>query len=257
MAIQQTYREMEDIVASQDLAKEQKMAVISAYFEKEPYWPGVLHRLDKVDKSRTQEIALELFRKHNTSRIHKLQLGRYLLRTQTSKLDQSHGDPPSFTSEYRQFLIDAIVNGGIKEFFVPNTGTPTAVGEYASIAGGINAPVGILFSDVADQEVIPVLVKCLSAPDHVYPREQGDLIRGKPGEPTGRNTQRQGIPFALMYLEATEAIPALQEIVKEHHDRYLRDNATMALNVLTPLEKKKESTANKSMQATSDGAPDG
>ena len=102
MAMQQTYREMEDIVASQDLTREQKLSAISAYFEKEPYWPGILHRLDKVDKTRTQEIALGLFRKPETSRLHKYQLGQYLLRAQTPNLDRKPGDPPGLTFGMRR-----------------------------------------------------------------------------------------------------------------------------------------------------------
>lgn len=75
MAMQKTYREMEKIVASQGLTKNQKLVAISAYFAKEPYWHSVLYRLDKVDKTKAQEIALELFRKPGTSRVHKYQLG--------------------------------------------------------------------------------------------------------------------------------------------------------------------------------------
>jgi hypothetical protein len=252
MDMQPTYREMEHIVASQELTTEQKLSAISAYFAKEPYWPGVLYRLDKVDASRSREIALAEFRKPDTSRVHKCQLGNYLLRTQTPNLDRKPGDSPGFITEYRDFLIDAIVNGGKAEFCVPKEDTQTAVGEYAGIAGGINGPVGILFSDVADKRVIPVLIECLSAPDHVYPKEQGCVIRGKPGEPSGRNTQRQGIPLALMRLEATEAIPELQRIAKEHHDLSLRQNATKALDVLVPLaeKQKRQSAANQPSEGT-------
>lgn len=143
-----------------------------------------------------------------------------------------------FITEYRKFLINAIVNGGKEEFCVPKSYARTAVGEYAGIAGGISGPAGILFSDVADKKVIPVLIECLSAPDHLYPKEQGCLIRGKPGDATGRNTQRQGVPLALMQLKAIEAIPKLKQIVKEHHDRYLCANSKKALKVLIPLKKK-------------------
>ena len=240
MLMQKTYREMEDIVASQELTRGQKRDEISAYFEKEPYWPGVLHRLDKVDKTRTQEIALSLFRKADTSRVHKYQLGNYLLRAQTPNLDRKPGDPPGFVEEYRKFLINAIMNGGKEEFCVPKTYSRTAVGEYAGIAGGIDGPVGVLFSDVVDKQVIPVLIECLAAPDNVHPKDQGCVIRGNPGESTGRNTQRQGIPLALMRLEAIEAIPALRKIVNKHHDQCLQQNASKALEVLIPLAKKRE-----------------
>jgi hypothetical protein len=230
------YREMREIVNSQALTKEQKLAAVSAYFEKDCYWPGVLHTLDGIDKSRTWEIALGWFRKPDTSRLHKYQLAKYLLNAQDPMFARKPGDPPGFITDYRSFLIDAILNGGKEEFCVPTTGAETAVGEYAGISGGIDAPRGVLFSDVADKRVIPVLIECLAAPDHVYPEEQGDYMRGKPGDSTGRNTQRQGIPLALAKLNATEAIPALRQILFTHYDYYLRYNSAYALAILLPLQ---------------------
>ena len=75
---QKTYQEMEAIVASQNLTKDQKIAAITAYLKKEPYWPGVLFRLDKVDKVKTREVVQGLLRKSDISRVHKEQLERYL-----------------------------------------------------------------------------------------------------------------------------------------------------------------------------------
>jgi hypothetical protein len=236
MKMQQSHREMEDIVAAKDLTKDQKLAAVSAYFEREPYWLGVLYCLEKIDKSRTCEIAVARFRNPRTSRLHKYQLGKYLLRAQTPNLDRKPDDPEGFITEYRSFLIDAIMNGGKEEFCVAKLGTETAVGEYAGIGGGINRPDGILFSDVADKQVIPVLVECLSAPDHVYPEKQGCVRRGKPGDATGRNTQRQGIPLALARLNATEAITKLRHILLTHHDYYLRYNSAYALSVIMPIQ---------------------
>ena len=234
--MQPAYRNMREIVNSQALTKEQKLSAISAYFEKDCYWPGVLHTLDGIDKSRTWEIALGWFRKPDTSRLHKYQLAKYLLNAQDPMFARKPGDPPGFITEYRSFLIDAILNGGKEEFCVPKPGTQTAVGEYAGISGGIDAPRGVLFSDVADKRVIPVLIDCLAAPDHVYPEDQGCVIRGKPGDATGRNTQRQGIPLALAKLNATEAIPTLRQILFTHYDYYLRYNSAYALAILLPLQ---------------------
>lgn len=234
--MQPAYREMREIVNSKDLTKEQKLAAVSAYFEKDCYWPGVLHTLDGIDKSRAWEIALGWFRKPDTSRLHKYQLAKYLLNAQDPMFARKPGDPPGFITEYRSFLIDAILKGGKEEFCVPKTGTQTAIGEYAGISGGIDAPRGVLFSDVADKRVIPVLIECLAAPDHVYAEKQGDYMRGKPGDSTGRNTQRQGIPLALAKLNATEAIPTLRQILFTHHDYYLRDNSAYALAILLPLQ---------------------
>ena len=135
MKMQQSHREMEDIVAAKDLTKDQKLAAVSAYFEREPYWLGVLYCLEKIDKSRTCEIAVARFRNPRTSRLHKYQLGKYLLRAQTPNLDRKPDDPEGFITEYRSFLIDAIMNGGKEEFCVDKLGTETAVGEYAGIGG--------------------------------------------------------------------------------------------------------------------------
>jgi hypothetical protein len=55
-----------------------------------------------------------------------------------------------------------------------------------------------------------------------------------------------------MRLEATEAIPELQRIAKEHHDLSLRQNATKALDVLVPLaeKQKRQSAANQPSEGT-------
>jgi hypothetical protein len=223
--------DMSAIVKSSELTKQQKVDKLIKYFEKEPsWWSGVLYRLDRVDKTAARNISLKLFRDLNTSRVQRYELGRYILRT------PNPDDPKSFISEYRKFLIDAILNGGEKEFFKPNAHEHTAVGEYAGIAGGTNRPEGILFAEVADKRVIPILIRCLPAPDHVYPKEQGCVVQGKPGEPTGRNTQRQGIPLALAQLGATEAISDMKRIAESHHDKYLRYNCAYSLAILLPKD---------------------
>ncbi|MCQ9208879.1 MAG: HEAT repeat domain-containing protein [Omnitrophica bacterium] len=84
--------------------------------------------------------------------------------------------------------------------------------------------------------MIPILIKCLSAPDNMYGKEQGCVIRGEPGESTGRNVQRQQIPIALAKLNATEAIDVLKEILMLHHDYWSRYNSAYALAILMNRE---------------------
>lgn len=166
--------------------------------------------------------------------------GIYFPRAQTPGYWRKPNDPLGFIPEYREFLIDAILEDGKDEFYQTKTGGRTAVGEYASIAGGVDTFQGILFADVRDERAIPVLIDCLSAPDDVYAEDQGCNSMGEPGAPTGRNTQRQGIPFALARLQAIDAIPELKQIAETHHDPYLRQNAMFAIDVLVPLAKAKK-----------------
>lgn len=224
-AIEWPSQKVEAVLKSADLSQEAKVTSLSAILAREDRWPYVLFRIGKLDQDLANDTALELFRQPASSWPHRIEAGRYLLEQ----------EKPGFKLEFAAFLISAILNGGEKEFCVPRPeNEPSVVGEYAGISGGINAPRGIGFDEVADQRVVPILIRCLDAPDHVYPAEQGELIRGTPGEPTGRNTQRQGIPLALAKLGAVSAIPNLDKILFSHPDFYLRYNAAYALAILMP-----------------------
>ena len=217
----------EEILKSEKLSGVEKADKLYGYFGSQAYWPGVLYRLDKIDAEQTRCIALKLFRRPGTSRLLRFQVSRYLL----SQADAE------FKHEYKEFLIDAIMNGGEEEFCKPREDIHSAVGEYAGIAGGIDRPDGISFGEVKDAKVTPVLIRCLDAPDHVWPENQGGHFRGPPGESSGRNTQRQGLPLALAKLDATTATQKLQEVLFIHPDYYLRYNAAYALAILLPREK--------------------
>jgi len=60
--------------------------------------------------------------------------------------------------------------------------------------------------------------------------------RGKPGESSKRNTQRQQIPIALAKLGAAEAVPALERTLRTHHDYWERRHAAYALARLMDAE---------------------
>ncbi len=245
------YREMHEIVHSDQLTKEQKLEQLEAYLERAPTMYGaVLYRIAEVDQARATEIALKRFRMPTTSCAQKYVLGDYLLYPYSVGGGNGSDADPAFVPEYKAFIVDAILNGGKEEFCVAKIDSRTAVGEYATIAGGIGSLREIDFSCVADPQVIPVLMTCLSAPDHVYAKDQGCLRRGNPGESTGRNTQRQGIPLALAKLGAVESIPELKRIVRKHHDYNFRCNAAYALGKLSNRKsvKKLASTVRKAKE---------
>lgn len=217
-----TYQEMDGIVASTELTRQEKIEKLKGYFGKEPYWPAVLYRIARVDKAAAQAAALELFRRKGTSREHRLQLGHVLL---------AHYKAPGFIDEYATFLVDAVLVGGEKEFCVKRERKISAVGEYAFIASGWEGHSPEHFKNIKDKRVVPVLVKCLDAPDTVWGERDG-CMAGKPGESTRRNVQRQQIPVALAKLGAVQAIGPLKRHLMTHHDYWLRYHSARALAVL-------------------------
>jgi hypothetical protein len=224
------WQELEALSKSAELTQEEKIAALKKWTKRDSsLWIMMLYRMKTLDAEEAQRVALQLFRRKDATRDVKYGLSRFLLRAQMRGRARKPDNPPGFISEYREFLVNAILSGGKKEFNKRRTGACTAVGEYAGIAGGIDPPTGVLFEDVSDKRTIPVLLQCLDAPDHIYAKDQGCVIMGKPGESTGRNTQRQGIPLALARLGAAEAIPRLKSIVDKHHDWYFRYNAAYAL----------------------------
>ncbi len=234
VGLHEAHQELADITASPDLSIREKADAFHRHMRRFSNIPLQWRRMENVDSKAVLEIALYLFDREEVSRAHKYEIGRYILQRVGEGVDRDVKPAPEFIRKYREFLIGAILDGGEEEFNREKTDTATAIGEYAGIAGGINRPAGILFSDVHDVRVIPVLIRSLSAPDHVHGSRRASCIRmGTPGESTGRNTQRQGLPLALARLGATEAIPKLREILAEHHDFYLRSNSAFALGRLS------------------------
>ncbi len=221
--VSRTYQEMDNIVASKDMPKDEKIQKLREFLEKEHYWPGVLCRIAQVDELAAQSIAFELFQPKAISREHRLQLGRFLIQRY---------EVAGFMYKYADFLIDAVLNGGEEEFCRKRERKLSAVGEYGFIASGFEGYSSDAFEKIKDKRVIPILIKCLNAPDNVYGKQQGCVIRGKPGEPTGRNVQRQQIPIALVKLGAVESVDALEKVLMTHYDYYLKYNSAYALAVL-------------------------
>jgi len=188
-----------------------------------------LQALEKIDASIAREQTYRMFKDSATSRQQKYQFGRYLLRLEAPPGGRRPSEKtPDFVAEYRDFILAAILDGGAKEFCQQKElGALTAVGEIVIIAAGEQPrPFGILFSDIRDPRVVPVLIECLNAPADVS-RFGFDLH--------DMNEQRDLIPLALARLQAVDAIPQLQKIAVSHPSAVFRKNAAFAVDVLLPL----------------------
>ncbi|MHC4884520.1 MAG: hypothetical protein ACYTGH_05480 [Planctomycetota bacterium] len=227
------WREMHAIESSGSLSRTEKVEKFKTYLNRKDAFLMALNFIDRVDSPTARSLAREIFHKKGTSRLHRLHLGEFLLRHRWREQALTPEEYDLFLLEYRDFLIEAILDDGEAVFNRPHTGHPTAIGALTCIAGGIGGLRHLPFEPFADKRLIPILVRSLSAPDHIWAKDQGCVRRGTPGEPTGRNTQRQGLPLALAKLGAVEAMPALAWVIATHPDYYLRSNAAYALWVLS------------------------
>ncbi len=221
----ENYRRMTEIATSDQMGKEEKILALRAFLVLEPA-EQVLRIMVGVDRNAGQRVALEIFRAPGTSRATKLSVAHLLL------IDLK---VPGFMAEYGPFLIEGVLKGGEAEFMTPQTThTPTAVGHYAFLASGFERFPADQFDKVRDARVIPILIKGLEAPDWLARGGPGAELAEAvpPGQPTGRNVQRQQLPVALARLGAKEAVPALKRVIFTHHDHYLGNNAAYAVGVL-------------------------
>jgi len=233
------YSEAADIANSKDLSKEEKIAKLKELAVRDATQRPALYQLDRLDRGEATKTAIALFRAKGASRETKLRLGHFALE---AGRPQGADFPQEFMKECADSLIGAVLNGGEKEFCQALPEHPiTAVGEYAYLASDFDGYKGVEFAPFKDARLVPVLVRCLDAPDNVWAKDQGDCIRGKPGESTGRNTARQQIPVALAKLGDEQAIEPLKRVLSNHKDFYERRNAAYALARL--LEKKEDRAA--------------
>jgi hypothetical protein len=222
MAMPPMYQDMLGIVQGSEKSAG-KIARLRTFLGRAPE-STVLNYMHMVDEAAAREVALERFRRGGATRSERLEIGHLLM--------SAPWQPEAFADEYARFLLDAVLHGGREEFLASRSRAPTAVGEYAYIAADFEGMSSSYFPKIADPRVIPALIAGLDAPDHVWPKDQGDVSQGKPGDPTGRNVPRQLLPLALAKLHAQEAIPSLQRVVRSHPDVYLRVNAAEALGIL-------------------------
>ncbi len=227
MAPSPAEREVYEVVDSKELTAAEKVARLRELIRKEETRLMALYRLDVIDAAVARDEALVLFSAADTSRQTKLRMGNFIL---GGNHPQQAGFPSAFVAEFARYLIEAIVMDGEAEFCQKLDGLYlTAVGEYAYLASDFDGYKSVDFAPFKDARLVPVLIRCLNAPDNVYAKNQGCVIRGKPGDPTGRNVARQQIPVALAKLGDARAVQPLETALFHHADIYLRMNSAYAI----------------------------
>lgn len=242
------YAEVAQVVNSKELSSVEKLTRLRELTGKEETRQIALYHLEQIDPAVAVDAALKIFRADTAARELKLRMGHFLL---TSNRPQREGFPQAFVAEFAQYLTQAILDGGEAEFCRKlEGGLTTAVGEYACLASSFDGYTGIDFAPFKDARVVPVLVRCLNAPDNTYATNQGCLIRGKPGESTGRNTARQQIPVALAKLGDKQAVEPLKKVLFNHPDIYGKMNAAYALALLVDDSKNRVAIGKKLLAKT-------
>ncbi len=233
------YLEVSQVADSKELSPEEKVARLRELARKEETRLMALYQLDVIDAAAAREEALILFRATDAPRRTKLHMGHFLLE---GNRPQQTGFPSAFVAEFAKYLVETIVKDGEAEFCQKlEDHITTAVGEYAYLASDFEGYKGIDFRPFKDARMVPILIHCLDAPDNVYAKNQGCVILGQPGEPSGRNTARQQIPVALAKLGDARAVQPLETVLFQHKDIYLRMNAAYALARL--LDKQEDRAA--------------
>jgi hypothetical protein len=228
------YQQIMKIVKSTELSKDEKIARLKEFTSAEETWMIAIYQMESLDPQKTMQVAAGIFRAKGSSRMTKLGMGHFML---TGERHRKKGFPKGFVKEFADYLVGAVLDGGQKEFCrkLPSHPMPmTAVGEYAYLASNFEGYKGVDFAPFKDARLLPILISCLDAPDHIYSANQGCRKGGKPGESTGRNTARQQIPVAMARLGDARGVKPLRRVLDKHHDWYERNNAAYALGMLQP-----------------------
>ncbi len=239
------------VANSKDLSDEQKVSRLKELASADETRMDALWVLYSMAPHEAMQLAVDIFRAKDASHTVKLNMGRFLLARRPANKE---GCPKGFAEEFAKYLVETLVADGEKEFCQKlDDISPTAVGEYAYLASDFMGYKGVDFAPFKDARVAAVLIRCLDAPDNVWPKEQGDCIRGKPGESTGRNTARQQIPAALAKLGDARSIEPLKNVLARHADVYERKNAAYALAIL--MKKDERAVLGRELLAKSDMLP--
>jgi len=225
-------RQVMAVVNSSELSKDQKIARLKELVGSDETRLFALWELEMLDFREAMQTALAAFRAEETPRDVKLCLGHFMLERDRPR---EKNFPKGFIEEFAHYLVSAILDGGEKEFCREmDRRLQTAVGEYAYLASDFEGYESIDFAPFKDARVVPILIRCLNAPDTVQPSYAGfgDGNRPKPVKSPGRNTARQQIPVALAKLGDARAVEPLKDILFKHHDIYGRMNAAYALTKL-------------------------
>jgi hypothetical protein len=229
----EAYRTLNPVLESGDLTDEQKLAAIGEFFD-DPNSLEALGYVARVDPGLAARRLEQQFRNPERTIAERLAYARRRITRASVQLGPRPGNRDErFLTDYADFLLHHVLHGGAAAFHKPQVEFAlTAVGEYAHIAAGFEGHDPNHFQRLADARAIPVLIDCLDAPDWVHGPPGGCIRHDKEGEPTGRNVPRQLLPIALARLDARQAIEPLKNVLRQHHDWYLRDNAAYALGVL-------------------------
>ena len=212
-----------------------KIRRIGEFFKDDPNCHKALMWVARVDVTNAVRRLKREFKNPKRDQQEKLKIGRTLL------TDERFKDDKQFIDDYAPWLIDQVIaqQATFKKELVDGQLTP--VGEYANIANNSQGFRGQSFAKIEDNRLIPILISALDMPDNVFGEHQDScVVRGIPGEPTGRNLDRQNVPVALAKLGAVEAVPALRRTLEIHHDWNFRDNAAFALGVLLKPTQREE-----------------
>lgn len=239
MALTPAHLEVTQVTNSKELTLPEKVARLRELVRKEETRMMALYQLETIDAMAATNAAIMLFRATDTPRPTKLQTAHFLLE---GIRPQREGFPKEFVAEFARYLVHSVLDGGEAEFCQKLEESPTtAVGEYAYLASDFNGYKGIDFALFKDARVVPILIRCLDAPDNTFSANQGCVIRGKPGEASGRNIARQQIPVALAKLGDVRAVKPLETVLFHHADTNQRMNAAYALALL--LDQKEDRAA--------------
>jgi hypothetical protein len=157
------------VVNSTELSKEQKIARLKELAGSEETRMPALYQLKHLDDPAATQTALAIFRAAESPRDLKLRMGRLLMQANRPARE---GPVEGFLKEFAAYLVGAVLDGGEKEFCRKLTGSePTAVGEYAYLASDFDGYKDIDLAPFKDARVVPILIRCLEAPDNVYPKE--------------------------------------------------------------------------------------
>ncbi len=231
------YQALAPIVRDASLDNMTKISRIGEYFKDDPHCHQALMWVAQVDEMTAARRLKREFKNPKREQQDKLKIGRTLL------TDSRFNTEKDFINDYVPWLIDQVVaqQATIKQ--VLPEGQLTPVGEFANIANSFQGHRDENFDKIKSKRVIATLITALAMPDNVYPEHQpGCIIRGKPGESTGRNLDRQNVPVALGKLGAVEAVPAIRRVLESHHDWNFRDNAALALGMLLKPGERRELT---------------
>lgn len=214
------------VFRDESLNKEAKIKRVLEYFKDDPTCHRAIMWIARLDEKLARQLLAKEFANPKRATQDKIRIGNSLL------TDDRFNGKGEFIDAYAPWLIDQVIaqKGQVKDVLVENLRTP--IGEYGNIANSFQGHKSKHFSKIRDRRVIPVLVAALDMPDRIYGAGDGHHVRGKPGDSTGRNLDRQNVPVALAKLGAVEAIPAMRRILEKHHDWHLRNNSAFALAVL-------------------------